>query len=94
MEGFLCGAGSAAERRSDRRLWEQQQQQQQHYQLELVGLGRRQRVLDVELVFSVDGSNAKVVALVPSAVKSKGTMTVASDATYAPNEFIASDGKP
>ena len=39
------------------------------------------------------GSNPNVVALVPSAVKSKGTMTVASDATYAPNEFIASDGK-
>jgi polar amino acid transport system substrate-binding protein len=38
-------------------------------------------------------SDAKVVALVPSAAKSKGTITVASDATYAPNEFIASDGK-
>jgi polar amino acid transport system substrate-binding protein len=29
---------------------------------------------------------------VPSAVKSKGTLTVAADATYAPDEFIASDG--
>jgi polar amino acid transport system substrate-binding protein len=29
---------------------------------------------------------------VPAAVKSKGTLTVASDATYAPNEFIGSDG--
>jgi polar amino acid transport system substrate-binding protein len=38
-------------------------------------------------------SNPKVVKLVPSAIKSKGTITVASDATYAPNEFIASDGK-
>jgi polar amino acid transport system substrate-binding protein len=29
---------------------------------------------------------------VPAAIKSKGTLTVAADATYAPNEFIASDG--
>ena len=38
------------------------------------------------------GSNAAIVALVPSAIKSKGTLTVAADATYAPNEYIASDG--
>jgi polar amino acid transport system substrate-binding protein len=29
---------------------------------------------------------------VPAALKSKGTLTVAADASYAPNEFIASDG--
>jgi polar amino acid transport system substrate-binding protein len=34
----------------------------------------------------------KVAAQVPSAIKSKGTLTVAADATYAPNEFIAEDG--
>jgi polar amino acid transport system substrate-binding protein len=34
----------------------------------------------------------KVAAEVPSAVKSKGTLTVAADATYAPDEFIASNG--
>jgi polar amino acid transport system substrate-binding protein len=34
----------------------------------------------------------KVAAQVPSAIKSKGTLTVAADATYAPNEFIASNG--
>jgi polar amino acid transport system substrate-binding protein len=34
-----------------------------------------------------------VQALVPAAIKSKGTLTVASDASYAPNEFVASDGK-
>ena len=39
------------------------------------------------------GSNSAVAALVPAAIKSKGTLTVAADATYAPNEFIASDGK-
>jgi polar amino acid transport system substrate-binding protein len=29
---------------------------------------------------------------IPAAVKSKGTLTVAADATYAPNEFIGPDG--
>jgi polar amino acid transport system substrate-binding protein len=38
------------------------------------------------------GADAAVVAQVPAAIKSKGTLTVAADATYAPNEFIASDG--
>jgi polar amino acid transport system substrate-binding protein len=33
-----------------------------------------------------------VVALVPSSVKSSGTLSVASDATYAPEEFIGSNG--
>jgi polar amino acid transport system substrate-binding protein len=35
----------------------------------------------------------KVAAAVPSAIKSKGTITVAADATYAPNEFVDTDGK-
>jgi polar amino acid transport system substrate-binding protein len=34
----------------------------------------------------------KVAAEVPGPIKSKGTLTVAADATYAPNEFIAEDG--
>jgi polar amino acid transport system substrate-binding protein len=34
-----------------------------------------------------------VVAKVPAAIKSKGTLTVAADASYAPNEFIGPDGK-
>ncbi len=34
-----------------------------------------------------------VAALVPAKLKAKGTLTVAADATYAPNEFIGSDGK-
>src|SRR3954462_11725445 len=37
--------------------------------------------------------NSKVAAEVPAAIKKKGTLTVAADATYAPNEFIAPDGK-
>jgi polar amino acid transport system substrate-binding protein len=39
------------------------------------------------------GADQKVAAEVPAAVKSKGTLTVAADATYAPNEFIGKDGK-
>ena len=38
---------------------------------------------------SVDKSAA---ALVPAKIKSKGTVTVAADASYAPNEFIGPDG--
>ena len=41
---------------------------------------------------SAAGANAAVAKLVPASLKSKGTLTVASDATYAPNEFIGSDG--
>jgi polar amino acid transport system substrate-binding protein len=37
-------------------------------------------------------SNSKVVAEVPARVKAKGTLTVATDATYPPNEFVAGDG--
>jgi polar amino acid transport system substrate-binding protein len=33
-----------------------------------------------------------IAAEVPSNIASKGSLTVASDATYAPNEFIAQDG--
>ena len=36
--------------------------------------------------------DSTVAAEVPSAIKSKGTLTVAADATYAPNEFIGSNG--
>ncbi len=35
---------------------------------------------------------ASIAAQVPSSVRTKGTLTVAADATYAPNEFIGSDG--
>ncbi len=37
-------------------------------------------------------TDSTIAGEVPSAIKSKGTLIVASDATYAPNEFIASDG--
>jgi len=37
-------------------------------------------------------ADAAIVAKVPAAIKSKGTLTIGSDATYAPLEFVASDG--
>jgi len=39
------------------------------------------------------GKDSTVAAEVPSKIKSKGTVTVATDATYAPNEFVGSNGK-
>ena len=38
------------------------------------------------------GTTAGGTVSVPASIKSKGTITVASDATYPPNEFIAPDG--
>src|SRR5437870_2908290 len=37
-------------------------------------------------------ANAAIAAQVPAAIKAKGTLIVASEAQYAPNEFIAPDG--
>ena len=34
------------------------------------------------------GENAAIAAQVPAAIKARGTLTVATDPTYAPNEFI------
>src|SRR3954452_2076141 len=36
---------------------------------------------------------SKAVAEVPAAIKDKGTLTVGADATYAPNEFVDTNGK-
>src|SRR3984893_18478809 len=41
---------------------------------------------------STPTANAAIVAQVPGAIKSKGTLNVASEAQYAPNEFLAPDG--
>ena len=38
-------------------------------------------------------TDSTIAAMVPAKIKSKGTLNVATDATYAPNEFIASNGK-
>jgi polar amino acid transport system substrate-binding protein len=39
------------------------------------------------------GAVATIAAQVPSSVKANGALTIAADATYAPNEFIAPDGR-
>jgi polar amino acid transport system substrate-binding protein len=41
---------------------------------------------------TASGSPGSLASQVPSAIRSKGTLTVAADATYAPNEFIGPDG--
>jgi polar amino acid transport system substrate-binding protein len=41
---------------------------------------------------STPAVNASLAAQVPAAIKSKGTLDVATEAQYAPNEFIAPDG--
>ena len=38
-------------------------------------------------------ANADLAAKVPEKIKSKGTITIGVDASYAPNEFLATDGK-
>ena len=38
------------------------------------------------------GEVASIAAQVPAPIKSKGTLNVATEAQYAPNEFIAPDG--
>ena len=38
------------------------------------------------------GVDKAAAALVPAAIKAKGTLIIAADATYAPNEFIGPDG--
>jgi polar amino acid transport system substrate-binding protein len=42
---------------------------------------------------SSGGADEAVAAQVPQSIRSKRTLTVAADATYAPNEFIGDDGK-
>ncbi len=41
---------------------------------------------------ATSSADAAIEAQVPAAMKSKGTMNVATEAQYAPNEFIAPDG--
>jgi polar amino acid transport system substrate-binding protein len=42
---------------------------------------------------AASGAVAAVRDKVPAAIRNKGTLTVAADATYPPNEFIGDDGK-
>jgi polar amino acid transport system substrate-binding protein len=41
---------------------------------------------------SSGSANAAIAKLVPAAIKSKGTLAVAADASYAPDEYFAPDG--
>jgi len=43
-------------------------------------------------VIPTQPTNAAIAATVPASIKSAGSLTVAMDATYPPNEFIAPDG--
>jgi polar amino acid transport system substrate-binding protein len=47
----------------------------------------------VPQAISGPGVDKKVEAEVPATYQEQGTLVVATDATYAPNEFVASDGK-
>jgi polar amino acid transport system substrate-binding protein len=38
-------------------------------------------------------ASSSLASEVPASIKSKGTLTIAADASYAPNEFFAKDGK-
>ena len=38
-------------------------------------------------------ASGSLAAQLPEAIRSKGALTVAADATYPPNEFLAPDGK-
>jgi len=60
--------------------------------LALVGCGSSSKSTSTITPSTSTAANAGVAAQVPTAIKSKGTLTVAADASYAPNEFIASDG--
>jgi polar amino acid transport system substrate-binding protein len=62
--------------------------------LALAGCGGSNSSSTTSTTSSVASSsaNAAIAAQVPAAIKSKGTLTVASEAQYAPNEFIAPDG--
>jgi polar amino acid transport system substrate-binding protein len=42
---------------------------------------------------SAPSTSAKATIAVPDAIRSKGTLTVATDPTYAPNEFVDRDGR-
>ena len=42
---------------------------------------------------ATSAASGGLAAEVPAAIKSKGTLTIAADASYAPNEFIDKDGK-
>lgn len=57
------------------------------------GGGKKSSSAPATTTTTTSTANSKVAAEVPAKIKSKGTLTVAADATYAPNEFIGANGK-
>jgi polar amino acid transport system substrate-binding protein len=60
--------------------------------LALAGCGSSSKSSSTTTTVATSSADAAIVAQVPAAIKSKGTLTVAAEAQYAPNEFIAPDG--
>jgi polar amino acid transport system substrate-binding protein len=60
--------------------------------LALAGCGSSSKTSSTTSTTSSASAVAAIAAQVPAAIKSKGTLTVAMEAQYAPNEFIAPDG--
>jgi polar amino acid transport system substrate-binding protein len=56
-----------------------------------VGCGGDEGAGETTTAATSEGTGA--ASLVPEKIRSKGTLIVAADATYAPNEFIGADGK-
>lgn len=60
--------------------------------LALAGCGSSNTSTTATTSTTASSVNPTVAAEVPAAIKSKGTLNVATEAEYAPNEFIAADG--
>jgi polar amino acid transport system substrate-binding protein len=60
--------------------------------LALAGCGSSKSSTATTASTPASSANAAIAAQVPAAIKSKGTLNVATEAQYAPNEFIAPDG--
>jgi polar amino acid transport system substrate-binding protein len=58
----------------------------------LAGCGSSSNSSSSTTTSTSSGANAAIAAQVPAAIKSKGVLNVATEAQYAPNEFIAPDG--
>jgi polar amino acid transport system substrate-binding protein len=59
----------------------------------VAGCGSSKKSSTTTTTSTTSSTSSKASAEVPAAIKSKGTITVATDATYPPNEFIAPNGK-
>ena len=62
--------------------------------LALVGCGSNSLDNGTTKKTTVDtGVDKAAAAMVPKAIKDKGTLVIGTDASYAPSEFLAADGK-